>query len=1146
MNLDLIGIAESHLKGSKVLEVDGYQWYGNNREDTHKRTYKGSGGVGVFVRKSLYTEFDITNLYDKTEGILWIELHHKLTKERLRLCVCYLPPGNSSRNINAEDYFNTLMYNIYEFQNDSLITVCGDFNARIGDNDDFIAGVDTLPERDIIDFTKNQYCDIFTDFLISTNMCILNGRNSKKNNYTSVSAKGSAVVDYVLVPYEHLCKYNNFEVILSADALQNSFDIQTLEHLSIPDHSLLVWEVSFNTSIQNVTKEELSNAHYTHLKYDKHNIPTEFMCENDILTKINNSILELEQNQNQQAHINNVYSSFTDILKDEMNKFLNPRIVVIDGTKNKKRRTKKPWWNEELSQLWNDLCTSEKLWLKCKNSSEKAINKQLYINKRKHFDRCIQRRKRQYWIEKQNELLNACENSDIFWKTIGKTGIGNERSKEIPMEVTLENGERSNTIEDILLKWKTEFEKLYNSTNPTNTPNNYGDPNVIYDKKDENDILNSGISILDVRKAIRSLHKNKTAGYDGIPAEVLQSDTCIHFLHRLFCVCFETGKIPEAWNYGIITPLLKDPASDARNPMNYRGITVTSSVYKAYCNVLNHRLTRWAEQEGKLTDFQNGFREKRSTIDHLSTITSIIENRKFMKKSTYIAFVDFSKAYDTINRELLWTKLQSHGINGKILQSLQSLYQNVKCSVKVNHFKTDWFDVKSGLKQGCILSTLLFNLYLNDLSNVLSTLNKGIVVDNSCINHLCYADDLILIADTEQDLQYLLDILAVWCNENCMTVNFKKTNVIQFRNQSVARSAFQFTCGDLTIEYTDKYKYLGLVLNEHLDYSVTAKYVAQAATRALGLLLSKFKQSGGMPHDVFKKLFDTTVWSVISYGAAIWGTKEYSAINTVQNKACRFFLGVGKYTPNAAANGDVGWIPPHIKQMKTVLSHWFRLNHMETERVNKRVFLWSHSTRHTYKNWCFQVDKILQKLNISLNIDNFYNKSQRQSITESLQDTMFAEYKVAWKCKVESNSSISKNNGGNKLRTYKLFKNSYETEDYVKNHLLSRTRRSSLAKFRCGVAPLRIETGRYERISYDERNCFNCKTKVENEEHALLECPLYDDIRNELFSKIEMSTFELLNTSDKVAYLLSDSRICNYTAKACHDILNKRRKFLYR
>ena len=132
------------------------------------------------------------------------------------------------------------------------------------------------------------------------------------------------------------------------------------------------------------------------------------------------------------------------------------------------------------------------------------------------------------------------------------------------------------------------------------------------------------------------------------------------------------------------------------------------------------------------------------------------------------------------------------------------------------------------------------------------------------------------------------------------------------------------------------------------------------------------------------------------------------------------------------------------------------------------------------------------------------------------------------------------------ISTYKLFKDSYETEVYVKTHRMSMKRRSSLAKFRCGVAPLRIETGRYERIAYDERNCFNCLSIVQNEEHVLLECPLYNDIRNESLSKVDLPLFESLSTSDKVCHLLSNSKIDSYSAKACYDILTERRKHLYR
>ena len=143
------------------------------------------------------------------------------------------------------------MGHIYEFQNESLITILGDFNARVGDEEDFIAGVDTLPQRDVVDYSKNQHGSLFIDFLISTNMCILNGRNCKHNDFTSVSSKGSAVVDYVLVPYECLNRFKQFEVLLATELIQQNFDVSTLENVVIPDHSFLIWEISVKALLHN-------------------------------------------------------------------------------------------------------------------------------------------------------------------------------------------------------------------------------------------------------------------------------------------------------------------------------------------------------------------------------------------------------------------------------------------------------------------------------------------------------------------------------------------------------------------------------------------------------------------------------------------------------------------------------------------------------------------------------------------------------------------------------------------------------------------------------------------------------------------------------------------------------------------------------
>ena len=208
---------------------------------------------------------------------------------------------------------------------------------------------------------------------------------------------------------------------------------------------------------------------------------------------------------------------------------------------------------------------------------------------------------------------------------------------------------------------------------------------------------------------------------------------------------------------------------------------------------------------------------------------------------------------------------------------------------------------------------------------------------------LLYADDVVFLAENEKDLQTLLDALNVWCHKNDLIVNCDKSKVVHFRTQSVPRTSFQFLLNDKSINIVSEYNYLGLLLTEFLSYDSMAKAVAKSASRSLGLLISKCKANGGFQFSVFTKLFDNLVMSVIEYGAAIWGTKEYSCINSVKNKAMRFYMGVGKYTPNLALYGDMGWIPCNINQWTCVFRNWSRNTRMCNNRINKKVFLWGNS-----------------------------------------------------------------------------------------------------------------------------------------------------------------------------------------------------------
>ena len=145
-----------------------------------------------------------------------------------------------------------------------------------------------------------------------------------------------------------------------------------------------------------------------------------------------------------------------------------------------------------------------------------------------------------------------------------------------------------------------------------------------------------------------------------------------------------------------------------------------------------------------LSDIQNGFRRGRSTIDHLSSLTTIVETRKLKRMSTYVAFIDFRKAYDGINRTLLFRRLTDIGIRGHMFDALLSLYKNVECCVRINGCKTDWF-----------------NFYINDLSTYIHSLDIGIDIGQEKVAMLLYADDLVLMANSETELQTLLNTLQL-------------------------------------------------------------------------------------------------------------------------------------------------------------------------------------------------------------------------------------------------------------------------------------------------------------------------------------------------------------------------------------------------
>ena len=655
--------------------------------------------------------------------------------------------------------------------------------------------------------------------------------------------------------------------------------------------------------------------------------------------------------------------------------------------------------------------------------------------------------------------------------------------------------------------------------------------------------LNSEISFLEVQQAILKAKADKAPGWDAIPAKVLKNDACIIYLTSLFQSCFKNGIVPSQWLNSIIQPIPKH-GEDPTNPLSgYRGIALTSAIYKTYCDILNIRLTQWAEDNGKLCEEQNGFRIARNCIDHIFVLSTILENRLKKKKETFACFVDARKAFDRVDRDLLWFRLISMGISGTFLTALRSLYKGVKACVRINGKMTEWFNVDLGVKQVCVLSPCLFSLFFDSLSDEIKALGKGVPFDNEKLSILLYADDVVLLAESESDLQIMLDVLSNWCKKWRLDINDTKTQVIHFRNPSKQRSVFQFYCGDQELKTVSQYKYLGLVFNEFHDMSRTAKSVAASASRALGLIISKFYANGGMLYKVFTKVYASLVAPIIDYGAAIWGLKEYSCINAVQNRACRVFLGLGRYAPNAGVHGEMGWVLPFHRQWMSISRFRCRLSQMNEDRLPRKIFKWAH--KQNLKNtWPLKVALEYETLGLH-RLNDINLVVDFSEIGQELYEKLLNECIAKW-------HAILDRENNNKLRTYRLFKREFLSEPYLEMPITGKERKA-LAQIRCGVAPLRIETGRWEktnnhRIPKEERVCLSCCkqgfVEIESEEHFLLRCrhPALKSHRENLLSKActILPTFNTLNDTDKMAFLLSNCDIVFFSAKTCCKMLNIR------
>ena len=1127
LNSDILCIQETHLADNinEQPNLEGYEWIGHCRNIRHVKAKKTYGGIGVFIKKTLYETFNISTIDNTYEGILGLLFKDKVTEYCFTVFCCYLPPEHSPYGRDSTAFFTHLLTMIYlHSYADSCFTL-GDFNSRISDQKDAITAIDYVTDRSTIDFTLNKHGEAFIDFLKESRMVITNGRINGVNNFTSISSKGKSVVDFVAVPIDNVDQCITCNVHLVSEIIEeNGFESFISERCKPPDHSPIC--LTFKPNIMcPVNAPENCNDHSPGSKRYKFNTMSNEFLKTDTWQNILDSLISrLESTNPCQDGIDKLYDEMMVEIFGEMDKYIGYK--QASKTTRKRYRNHKPFWTDELTDAWKDMSLAEKNYIKSKhsNSRNKSLH-ELFVSKRKYFDKLLRRTERAYNRSKATEIekINT-ENPTEFWKQI--SALGPKRSNKIPMEVYDDSGpETGNKIRDesyVLNKWKQEFSTLYNMPSEMNTSFDADFYKQILsslpdtkrfelENTDANNLsYNASFTLDELNKICMHLKQGKAVGPDMIPNEVLKHVGIRDLLLNFINYCFTKNVIPSIWRKSVITPIPKSASKDPCVPLNYRGISLLSCMYKVYTACLNSRLSSYCEANNYLVDEQNGFRPKRSCQDHVYALSSIIRNRKSRGHDTYCAFVDFQKAFDWVSRDLLLYKLvNTFNIHGRLFNNLSNIYSSSSAQIRLNGKLTPSFDVISGVKQGDIISPVLFSMYLNDLATGIKELNCGIDINGFNFALLLYADDIVLTAPDEESLQKMLDFIKQWCDKWRMAINNDKTQVVHFRRRNTSKSNFSFSFGNNSLHTVSVYKYLGVLFDEFLTFDSNAAALAGAATRALGAIRSKLKHIKSCGYKTFNTLFNSGVLSIADYSAAIWGTKYTPKIEQVSYKAARYFLGVHRFAPIEALLGDMGWLTARNRHKLLILKFWNRLCNLPESRVTRRVFDWDRQYANVRGTWCYAARQLLIELKRPDLFDDIspYNPASAQNFIKNNDDN-------EW----DINRYKSQ-----KLRYYNLYKYDKSPEEYLMLDI-SKYQRSVFAQFRCGILPLEIEVGRYRDVSLPERTCQVCGQAVEDEIHFLLTCDAYSDPRSKLVCKaVEFDpSFSSLDEIEQFVFLVSN------------------------
>jgi hypothetical protein len=366
---------------------------------------------------------------------------------------------------------------------------------------------------------------------------------------------------------------------------------------------------------------------------------------------------------------------------------------------------------------------------------------------------------------------------------------------------------------------------------------------------------------------------------------------------------WEEEYVPQGWRVAELVNVFKK--GDPLVMDNYRGISLMPLELKVLTIMMTARIMRVLEAKGLLAREQAGFRWREECPGQVAALVEAVQRRREEGLLTFLMFVDLSKAYDVVPHEAMFAKLHQIGVRGRMLGFIRALYESSEVRVRgaAGTFKLD-----RGLRQGCPLSPILFDIFINDLYGRPDALRRefgvevpGVPAKEGLLAGLLFADDLVAIAKNRADMRSQAHNISLWCSKWEMKVGIKKCGVMCMgdkdhwgaTSEQIRLSLDRIRISGEDVPVVEEYTYLGVVVTRDLDLQVMAEGRLEKAKRALAAIRPWLRDQS-IPVAVRVLVFKTRVLSSVLYGSEVWGmVKERSekAQTQVVNKGLRMIMG---------------------------------------------------------------------------------------------------------------------------------------------------------------------------------------------------------------------------------------------------------------